>query len=303
MTKAFKSAISVPSINKMAITAPATSSTLAVANGKTFTVNATITLAGTDGTTITLPTTTGTVALNNQTFYIGTQAITINAGSGTITALPGLTSVNGTTIPLSATLAVVGSNNNFSTSQTITGTATATNLVANATTTGSSSTGAIAYGTLGYSDQNNLLTLNSNVNAYNQLVIQNTSSGTAASADLTISNNLGTASTYYGNFGINSSGYSGTGSLNLANAIYVTATSGDLVLGTTTSNSIRFVLNSGTIDALRITSVGQLILPGSTSGTITIAAPAVSGTNTLTLPTSTGTVSTEDVAWYFGLIL
>jgi hypothetical protein len=66
------------SINKMSITAPATSSTLAVADGKTFTVNNTITLSGTDSTTITLPATTGTVALNNQQFYLGTTQIAIN---------------------------------------------------------------------------------------------------------------------------------------------------------------------------------------------------------------------------------
>jgi hypothetical protein len=41
------------SINKMAITAPATSSTLAVADGKTLTASNTLTLAGTDGTTLT----------------------------------------------------------------------------------------------------------------------------------------------------------------------------------------------------------------------------------------------------------
>jgi hypothetical protein len=40
------------SINKMAITAPATSSTLAVADGKTFTASNTITLSGTDSSTL-----------------------------------------------------------------------------------------------------------------------------------------------------------------------------------------------------------------------------------------------------------
>lgn len=43
------------SINKMAITAPATSSTLAVADGKTLTASNTLTLAGTDSTTMTFP--------------------------------------------------------------------------------------------------------------------------------------------------------------------------------------------------------------------------------------------------------
>ena len=41
------------SINKVAITAPATSATLTIADGKTLTANASLTLAGTDATTIT----------------------------------------------------------------------------------------------------------------------------------------------------------------------------------------------------------------------------------------------------------
>jgi hypothetical protein len=58
------------SINKMAITAPATSSTLAVADGKTATFNNTLTLAGTDSTTMTFPTTSATIARTDaaQTF-------------------------------------------------------------------------------------------------------------------------------------------------------------------------------------------------------------------------------------------
>ena len=60
----------VTSINKMAITAPATSSTLAVADGKTLTANKTLTLDGTDGTTQTFPTTSATIARTDaaQTF-------------------------------------------------------------------------------------------------------------------------------------------------------------------------------------------------------------------------------------------
>ena len=73
------------SINKMSITAPASGSTLAVANGKTFTVNNTITLSGTDNTTITLPASDGTVALNNQTFYVGTTQIAINRATASQT--------------------------------------------------------------------------------------------------------------------------------------------------------------------------------------------------------------------------
>jgi hypothetical protein len=97
------------SINKMAITAPATGSTLAVADGKTFTVNNTITIAGTDSTTITLPSTTGTVALNNQTHYIGTTSIAINRASAS-QSLTGITSIDGSAATLTTARAIYGNN-------------------------------------------------------------------------------------------------------------------------------------------------------------------------------------------------
>ena len=80
---------SATTINKVTITAPATAATLTIANNKTFTVNNTITLAGTDSTTITLPSTTGTVALDNQAFYIGTTSVAINRSSASL-ALTGV---------------------------------------------------------------------------------------------------------------------------------------------------------------------------------------------------------------------
>jgi len=49
------------SINKVAITQPATSATLTIADGKTLTANNSLTLAGTDATTQTFPATSGTV--------------------------------------------------------------------------------------------------------------------------------------------------------------------------------------------------------------------------------------------------
>jgi hypothetical protein len=57
------------SINKVAITAPATSATLRIADGKTFASDNSLTLAGTDGTTMTFPSTSDavTAATNTQT--------------------------------------------------------------------------------------------------------------------------------------------------------------------------------------------------------------------------------------------
>ena len=72
------------SINKMAITAPATSSTLTVADGKTHTVNNSIALSGTDSTTMTFPTTSATIARTDaaQTFT-GAQTFSSTIGGAT----------------------------------------------------------------------------------------------------------------------------------------------------------------------------------------------------------------------------
>ena len=120
------------------------------------------------------------------------------------------------------------------------------------------------------SDTNVLAQGTYSVNSYVQEIIQNTSSGAAASADFVVNNNLGTASTYYGIFGMNSSGFTGSGSFNKANAVYLTATSGDLVIGTTTANAIRFVYNGGTTDSVTIDANGLT----SNSGIIT---PSING--------------------------
>ena len=117
---------------------------------------------------------------------------------------------------------------------------------------------AVAIGTLTYAPANALGTFQSSTSSYNQVILQNSNTGTAASADLIVNNNLSTDSTYYGDFGINSSNFTGSGAFNAPNATYVTATSGDLALGTTTSNAIHFVVNSGTTDAMTIATTGAI---------------------------------------------
>ena len=71
------------SVNKVALTAPATGSTLTIADGKTLTASNTLTLAGTDSTTMTFPSSSATVAglaiaqsfTATQTFTGSTTAI------------------------------------------------------------------------------------------------------------------------------------------------------------------------------------------------------------------------------------
>lgn len=125
----------------------------------------------------------------------------------------------------------------------------------------------------------------SGTNSYYQSIWQNTSASGAASTDLVLNNNLGTATSYYLDVGINSSGFSGNGSLNLPNAGYVYSESGDLVLATNTPNTLRLLTSGSTTDSIDITSSGQIIWPaftgflyGNGPGAITASA-GISGTS------------------------
>ena len=166
----------------------------------------------------------------------------------------------------------------YSSSPTLSGTVTAATYVANGSITGSSNGGAYSYGTLGYSDVNIFTSYTSSVNSYNQMVLQNTNAGAAASTSFIVSNNNGSSSTFFGEFGMNSSGFSGSGAFNAPSAVYLTATSGDLAIGTTTSNAIHFVVNGGTTDAATISSSGVLTLgsalPVGSGGTGLTSTPA-----------------------------
>lgn len=75
------------SINKVAITAPATSATLTVADGKTLTTNNSLTLAGTDSTTMTFPSTSATIArtdaANTFTGHQTIEGVTSTGATGT----------------------------------------------------------------------------------------------------------------------------------------------------------------------------------------------------------------------------
>jgi hypothetical protein len=162
------------------------------------------------------------------------------SGSGTVTSVAGTGTVNGITL---------------------TGTVTsAGNLTLGGAISGNIAPSQVTIGATTFTPSNYLISGQSSVNSYNQLVLQNSNSGATASCDIAVNNNNGTDTTYYGNFGINSSGYTGSGAFNAPNAVYMTSTTGDLAIGTTTSNAIHFVVNNGATDAMTISSAGAVSL-------------------------------------------
>lgn len=108
------------SINRVAITAPASNATLTLADGKTLTVDNTLTFVGTDGTTLTFPSSSDTVVtlaatqtLSNKTFVapvlgaatatsINKVALTAPATGSTLTILDGKTFTANNSITLAA---------------------------------------------------------------------------------------------------------------------------------------------------------------------------------------------------------
>jgi acetylglutamate kinase len=128
-------------------------------------------------------------------------------------------------------------------------------------------TGTLSTGSLSFGPQaaNPLLALESSVNSYNQSLIQNSSAGTQASSDIIVNNDQSTDTTFYGDYGINSSNYTGSGSISLPNAVYLYSAGGPLVLGTLSTNDIHFFTNGSTTDSMLIKSTNQIQFNGYTS--------------------------------------
>ena len=214
-------------------------------------------------TQITAATVTGT------TFNVGN---TLNVGNAINAAGEIYANNTGTAISVPSGNIVVGGGITASGLVTIPGT-TSTSVPA--------SGGELIVGSgLGYSDVNIIASMASNVNSYNQIILQNISSGNAASTNFNVSNNLATSGTNYGEFGINSSTFSGTGAFSSPGNVYLAAASTDLAIGTYGPNNIHFVVNSSGTDAMTITSGGNVVIPSNLNVTGTLSA-SVSGLNNL----------------------
>lgn len=94
----------VTSVNKVTITAPATTAVLTIAEGKTFTCSNTLTLTATDSSTLAIGTggTLGTAAYTAATAYEASGAITTHAAL--ITGVHGLVFTAGKTLTLTESL-------------------------------------------------------------------------------------------------------------------------------------------------------------------------------------------------------
>ena len=115
-------------------------------------------------------------------------------------------------------------------------------------------------GTLDYATTNLIANFTGDANGYTQVIVHNHNSGASASSDIIVSNDSATDTTFYGDFGMNSSGWAATTQgLASANAVYVASASGDLALGTFTANAFRVTIGSSSQDSIYLNSAGTAI--------------------------------------------
>lgn len=168
-------------------------------------------------------------------------------------------SINNTPIGATTPNTIAGTNISSATNPTNTVPALALTGTPNAASGGK--TGVLAVGpNFSASDKNILATYVQDINDYTQILIQNPNAGTSASADVIVNNDNTTGAGVYGDFGINSSTYTGSGPFSLPDATYLYSNGGDLVIGTATANAIRFVANNSASDVATFSSGGVLSL-------------------------------------------
>lgn len=132
------------------------------------------------------------------------------------------------------------------------------------------------------------LQMTGSTNSFFQAILQNTNSGSVASSDYIVNNDLGTATTFYGDFGINSSGFTGSGNFNKPSATYLYSQSGDLDIGTISANPIHFIVGSPTAaDAMIISSTGNVGINSTPSADAVDAAVQFTASRTTAPATAT----------------
>jgi len=188
------------------------------------------------GTGTTTSTGTGSVVLNNGASF-GTQTVSIP-------------SLNVSTLNVS-TLNVT----------TINVTTTYVNAI---------STNTVNVGSLTYNASGAFVVFGANSNTYQQVVAENSNTGTQASVDFIVSTIASSDTNLYGDFGINGPNFTGAGTnngaLDKANNVYLYSQGTDLAIGTNSLNPIHFVVNDSATDAMTIQANGVVAL-GTALGT------------------------------------
>jgi hypothetical protein len=274
--------ITAGAYNKVTITAPASSATLTIADGKTLTASNSLTLAGTDSTTMTFPATSATIARTDaaQTF----------TGIQTFSSAPILSSATASKAVFTDGSKALTSTGTLTTDQGGTGQSsyTAGDLVYYATGT--------AFTKLAIGSSTTILTSSGSAPQWTAAsgVTIGTATNLAGGAAGSVPYQTGSGATSFlsigtANFVLTSTGSAPTWTANTGTGSVVRATSPTLttpVLGAATATSINGLTVSTTTGTLTLANGSTLATSGANSITLTST-----GATNVTLPTS-GTLAT-----------
>ena len=268
--------------NKVTITAPASSATLTIADGKTLTASNSLTLAGTDSTTMTFPGTSATIARTDaaQTF----------TGIQTFSSAPILSSATASKAVFTDGSKALTSTGTLTTDQGGTGQSsyTAGDLVYYATGT--------AFTKLAIGSSTTILTSSGTAPQWSSAsgVTVGTATNLAGGAAGSVPYQTGSGATSFlsigtSNYVLTSTGSAPTWTANTGTGNVVRATSPTLttpVLGVATATSLNGLTVSTTTGTLTLANGSTLATSGANSITLTST-----GATNVTLPTS-GTLAT-----------
>ena len=247
----------------------------------------------TTGVTGVLPTSNG--GTNLSSFTSGGAVYATSTSALTTGTLPVTAGGTGTTTS-TGTGSIVLSNTPTLVTPVL-GAATGTSLSLSLSALTASNTSTFQIGSnLSFSDTGITNNIVGNTNNYLQSVLQNTNAGAAASAEYIVYNNNGTASSNFATFGINSSAYTGTGSINAPGYGYFLSGSTDIVIGTIGANSVHITTNSQATDAITVNTSNSVAFNGSygTSGQVLTSAGSGSAP---TWSTPSGTSKAQAIAY------
>ena len=152
-------------------------------------------------------------------------------------------------------------------------------------TSASGTNGLLGVGALNFSDTDIIANFTHSVNSYAQLVVQNKNSGASSSADIIVNNDRSAGTTYYGDFGINGTTFSGGGVFGDVDGTYLYSAGGTLSLGSLNSYDVKIATNN--IERVRINATGVGIGTTNPVGQLQVS----SGPVIIGAATSTGTAS------------
>ena len=133
--------------------------------------------------------------------------------------------------------------------------------VGNANLTFNSNAGILSVGSnLSYNDTGITVTFVGNNTSYVQGIVQNKSTSSTASANWNVSGDTANATHNYGEFGINSSTFTGSDYFSQPSLVYVAAASTPLTLGTYSFNPVSIVTYNSKLWVFN--PIGNLSLPG-----------------------------------------